>query len=172
MDYDGLLHALKTGALVFGGLAFAWAGMRRWRPAATAYAAAVTGWWGAVLWTAGATDAGAFDDGATAIPAPSATVGVCVLIGVVLALASRRGSRKSLASVFVWALLWTGVAGVLSAKGMFGGLGGAVVVLAHVAGALLSFVAVRRATASDGEPPPGGTGSTPVPPLRPPGGGG
>jgi len=172
VDYAGILRALTTAFLVFGGLTLAWAGMRRWKPAATAYATAVTAWWGTVLWTAEATNAGAFESGATAMPAPSATVVVFVLIGAVLAIVSRKGSRKSLASVFVWALIVAGMAVVLAAKGVFGGLGGVGVVLALVAGALLCFVALRKARPSDGEPPPGGSASTPVPPLRPPGSGG
>jgi len=36
LDYAGILRALTTASLVFGGLALAWAGMRRWRAAATA----------------------------------------------------------------------------------------------------------------------------------------
>jgi len=172
LDYAGILRALTTASLVFGGLALAWAGMRRWRAAATAYAAAATGWWGAVLWTADAAQAGAFETGAAALPAPTAPVIVAVLIGFVIALASRAGTRKALAAAFVWAVITTGMAVVFSAQGVFGGLGAAGVLLAHLAGAAVTFFAARTAGAAPVEPPRPGAGSRPPAPLRPPGTGG
>jgi len=172
VDYAGILRALPTAALVFAGLAVAWAGMRRWAPAATAYATAVTAWWGAVLWTAEAARAGAFDAGAPGVPAPPATVIVAVLFGMVIALASRAGTRKALAATFVWAVVTTGMAVVFAVQGVFGGLGGAGVVLAHLSGALLTFVAARTANPAAEGPPRPGPRAGPLPPLRPPGAGG
>ncbi len=169
MDYAGILRALTTSALVFGGLALAWAGMRRFRAAATAYAAAVTGWWGALLWTADATKAGAFEHGGTALPPPPAPVIVAVLFGIVIATASRAGTRKALAATFVWAVITTGMAVVFAAQGVFGGLGGAGVVLAHLAGAAVTFVAARSAGSAPEGPPRPGPGGGPPAPLRPPG---
>lgn len=169
MDYAGILRALTTASLVFGGLALAWAGMRRWRAAASAFAAAVTGWWGAVLWTADATKAGAFESGATALPAPPAPVLVAVLLGFGIAWASRAGTRRALAATFVWALITSGLAVVFAVQGIFGGLGGAGVLLAHLTGAGVTFVAARAAGAAPEGAARSEPGAGPPSPLRPPG---